>query len=107
MADSTPLIIKNRTIVADDWTVLRLNAGDTVDNVDVGHGKVIVPLMVWQAQQAKLRRRSGRGIWLTLVSELVFCGDQVPDFQLDRIRSDDPPPPCSMRRSIASLRVGA
>lgn len=80
MADSTPLIIKNRTIVADDWTVLRLNAGDTVDNVDVGHGKVIVPLMVWQAQQAKLRRRSGRGVWLACDESLDVLRNDLEQF---------------------------
>lgn len=58
------MIIKNREVVQDDWTVLRLNAGDTAQTVDVPAGKVIVPLKVWQAQADALNARADLGVWL-------------------------------------------
>lgn len=80
MADATPLIIKNRILVADDWTVLRLNEGDTADNINVPDGKVIVPLIVWQAQQAKLRRRPDRGVWLACDESLDILRNDLDQF---------------------------
>lgn len=58
------MIIKNKTIVEDDWRVLRLSAGDTPESVVVPEGKVIVPLKVWQAQRAVLQNRAEPGVWL-------------------------------------------
>jgi uncharacterized protein (DUF934 family) len=61
-------IIKNRTVVSDDWTVLRLpeNEGQEInpEAVPVPDGKVIVPLSVWKAQRAKLQGRADLGVWL-------------------------------------------
>jgi uncharacterized protein (DUF934 family) len=57
-------IIKNRTVVADDWTVLRLNEGEAPESTEVPAGKVIVPLKVWQAQRGKLQGRADLGVWL-------------------------------------------
>ncbi len=59
------MIIKNKAIVADDWTVLRLQEQETPENVIVAAGKVIVPLQVWQAQRAALQDRKEIGVWLT------------------------------------------
>jgi hypothetical protein len=60
-------IIKNRTVVADDWTVLRLHEGDapaiSPDSIEVPVGKVIVPLTVWQAQREKLQGRAYLGVF--------------------------------------------
>ncbi|WP_350133547.1 DUF934 domain-containing protein [Nitrosomonas sp.] len=58
------MIIKNKAIVADDWTVLRLQEQETPENVIVAAGKVIVPLQVWQAQRAALQDRKEIGVWL-------------------------------------------
>jgi uncharacterized protein (DUF934 family) len=58
------MIIKNKTIVADDWSVLRLAETDTPESVVVPAGKVIVPLKVWQAQRAALQARAELGVWL-------------------------------------------
>ena len=58
------MIIKNKTIVADDWTVLRLQEQESVENVTVAAGKVIVPLKVWQAQRETLQQRKDIGVWL-------------------------------------------
>jgi uncharacterized protein (DUF934 family) len=57
-------IIKNKTIVNDEWQVLRLAESDTPESVVVPNGKVIVPLKVWQAQRESLQSRSDLGVWL-------------------------------------------
>jgi len=58
------MIIKNNTVVADDWRILRLNEQDAPDSVSVPSGKVIVPLKVWQAQRDTLKTRAELGVWL-------------------------------------------
>ncbi len=58
------MIIKNKTIVDDDWSVLRLKENDTPESVIVPSGKVIAPLKVWQAQRDKLQQRADLGVWL-------------------------------------------
>ena len=58
------MIIKNKTIAEDDWTVFRLAEHDTPEGVTVPPGKVIVPLKVWQAQRDALQARTGLGVWL-------------------------------------------
>jgi uncharacterized protein (DUF934 family) len=57
-------IIKDRKVVNDDWTVLRLTEGDTAETIAVPAGKVILPLPVWQAQRATLQSRSDIGVWI-------------------------------------------
>lgn len=57
-------IIKDKAVVTDDWTVLKLNEGDTPEAVTVPAGKTIVPLKVWQAQRAALKSRSDIGVWI-------------------------------------------
>jgi uncharacterized protein (DUF934 family) len=58
------MIIKDKTVMEDDWLVLRLAEGETAENVPVPAGKVIVPLKVWQAQRATLQSRAELGVWL-------------------------------------------
>lgn len=58
------MVIKNKTIANDDWSVLRLGENDTAEGVVVASGKVIVPLKVWQAQRATLQHRAELGVWL-------------------------------------------
>jgi uncharacterized protein (DUF934 family) len=57
-------IIKNRAVVDDDWSVLRLEEGEAADAVVVPEGKVIVPLAVWQAQRGQLAARAQLGVWI-------------------------------------------
>ena len=57
-------IIRNRQVVADDWTVLPLTEGDDAATMAVPPGRMIVPLAVWQAQQATLASRTDIGVWL-------------------------------------------
>ena len=80
MVDSNRLMIKNKTVINDDWTVLRLQPGERADNVDIGHGKVIVPLEVWQKQQTTLRRRSPLGVWLACDTPLQGLEHDIKHF---------------------------
>lgn len=57
-------IIKNRTVISDDWNVLRLGEGEAPETVAVPEGKIIVPLAVWQAQRGVLEARSEIAVWL-------------------------------------------
>jgi len=57
-------IIKDGTIVADDWIVLRLNEDQHAEIIDVPSGNIIVPLPVWLAQRAALAERGNVGVWL-------------------------------------------
>lgn len=58
------MIIKNKAVVSDDWTILRLSENETPESVIVPASKIIVPLKVWQAQRATLQNRAELGVWL-------------------------------------------
>jgi uncharacterized protein (DUF934 family) len=64
MLDHHPHIIKGRAVVADDWSVLRLDEGQAAENAVVPEGKVIVPLAVWQLQREALAARADVGVWI-------------------------------------------
>lgn len=74
------MIIKNKTIVDDDWSVLRLGENDTPESVAVPAGKVIVPLNVWRAQRATLQQRADRGVWLATDEHAEDLQDDVEKF---------------------------
>jgi uncharacterized protein (DUF934 family) len=62
-------IVKNRDIVADDWKVLTLAAGESPAAAKLPHGPVLVPLAVWRARKEDLVRREWEhghalGVWL-------------------------------------------
>ena len=58
------MIIKNKAVVSDDWTILRLSENETPESITVPAGKIMVPLKVWQAQRTKLEDRAELGVWL-------------------------------------------
>jgi uncharacterized protein (DUF934 family) len=64
MLEAHKQIIKGRSVVDDDWSVLRLEDGQTADAVGIPEGKVIVPLAVWQAQRESLAARPELGVWI-------------------------------------------
>ena len=64
MLELHPQIIKDKAIVADDWSVLRLDETESPDTVVVPDGKIIVPLLVWQAQREQLASRAEIGVWI-------------------------------------------
>jgi uncharacterized protein (DUF934 family) len=56
-----PLLIKDRAVIEDRWTLLR----DAASLADVPIGTpVIVPLALWQAQHDVLAGRNAVGVWL-------------------------------------------
>jgi uncharacterized protein (DUF934 family) len=56
-----PRLIKDRTLVADRWQLLR----DAMTNADVpACSAVIVPLALWRAERAALLARGDAGLWL-------------------------------------------
>jgi uncharacterized protein (DUF934 family) len=57
-------IIKGREVVADDWSVLRLEGEATPETIDVPAGKIIVPLAIWLAQKDTLSGRADIGVWI-------------------------------------------
>ncbi|MBB5200562.1 DUF934 domain-containing protein [Glaciimonas immobilis] len=78
----TTNIIKNRSVVADDWTVLRLAADDTPETVEIPAGKVIVPFTVWEAQRATLEGRAQLGVWLASNARPEALKDDLDHFAL-------------------------
>ena len=77
-------IIKGREVVADDWTVLRLDEGETPESVEVPDGKIIVPLAVWEAQRATLAARAGQngtlGLWFASDEQAQSVKDELGKF---------------------------
>lgn len=57
-------VIKNKTVVNDEWSVLRLHEGEAADSINVPQDKVLVPLPVWNCQYDTLSPRAGLGLWL-------------------------------------------
>ena len=64
MLELHPQIIKDKVILADDWSVLRLDETESPDTVVVPDGKIIVPVLVWQAQREQLIGRAEIGVWI-------------------------------------------
>ncbi|MDR1311272.1 MAG: DUF934 domain-containing protein [Burkholderiaceae bacterium] len=64
MSRTTAKIIRNNTIVRDNWLVLRPEKEVAPERVAVPKGKVVVPLGVWKAQRQILHKRSDIGVWL-------------------------------------------
>ncbi len=73
-------IIKNKAVVADDTSVLRLKEGDTADSIKVPAGKVIVPLPVWNCQFEALRGRMELGLWLAGFERIEDIPDDIHRF---------------------------
>ncbi|MFA6970577.1 MAG: DUF934 domain-containing protein [Gallionella sp.] len=76
------MIIKNKAIVQDDWTVLRLADTDTAQSVVVASGKIIVPLSVWLAQREALSQRADLGVWLDSSDRPETLQDDVEKFSV-------------------------
>ncbi|AMP16501.1 hypothetical protein CPter291_4274 [Collimonas pratensis] len=79
---STNEIIKNRAVVSDDWSVLRLQEGETAESVSIPAGKVIVPFSVWQAQRAQLQDRTPIGVWLSSDAQADVLKEDLAHFDV-------------------------
>jgi uncharacterized protein (DUF934 family) len=78
-------IIKNRKIVDDNWTVLKLAANETPETVKLPAGPVLVPLSVWQARREDLIRREWDhgdpyGVWLGPTDDAASVAAHLDDF---------------------------
>ena len=88
------LIIKNRSVVEDDWTVLRFEAApegaepppqQDPASFAVPAGKVIVPLTVWLAQRDALGARAAAGeigVWIASDERADALKGQLDQFAL-------------------------
>lgn len=79
-------IIKDKAIVTDDWSVLRLAEGETPDAVEVPAGKVIVPLQVWLLQRESLLKRQQQqqnlAVWFGSDEQARELKEDIPLFTL-------------------------
>jgi uncharacterized protein (DUF934 family) len=75
-------IIKDRTVIKDDWEVLHLSEEDTADSVPVPAGKIIVPLKVWQHQREQLLTRKDLGVWFSSNEQAKELVKDIHHFQL-------------------------
>lgn len=75
-------IIKNRQVVSDDWAVLALAEGENAVDVVIPATRVIVPLSVWQAQQAALVGRENVGVWLDASERPEALKDDLDKLQV-------------------------
>lgn len=64
-------IIKNKSIVEDDWIVLRLDEQQSAENISIPDGKIVVPLSIWLKQREALLKRAEIGVW--------FASDERPE----------------------------
>lgn len=83
MAESGKFVIKNRSVVADTWTLLTLAEGETAETVAIPAGDVIVPLGVWQARKAALVAGGQRiAVWLAPDEGPEAIADDLPRLRL-------------------------
>ena len=77
-----PNIIKDKAIVSDDWTLLKLAEGESPESAVIPSGKQIVPLKVWLAQQSHLSARSDIGVWIASDERSEELGEAVSTLPL-------------------------
>lgn len=80
MVDANRMLIKNHSIISDDWTLLRLGTDESASQIAVANGKVIVPLKVWETQQTTLRERAHLGVWLASDETLQTLAGNLEHF---------------------------
>jgi len=80
MLDRHPQIIKGRAVVDDDWSVLRLDEGQTAETVEIPAGRIIVPLSVWLARRDALAARTELGVWLAPDDSAAVLKDDLQRF---------------------------
>jgi uncharacterized protein (DUF934 family) len=75
-------IIKDKAVVNDDWTVLRLNKEESPETFVVPSGKFLIPLKVWLAQQQTLQDCHPLGIWLGSDENPAALKDVITKFSV-------------------------
>jgi uncharacterized protein (DUF934 family) len=77
-----PKIIKDKAIVSDDWSLLKLTDDVAPESAVIPTGKQIVPLKVWLAQQSHLAARSDIGVWFASDERAEDLGTAVTTLPL-------------------------
>lgn len=78
-------LIKNRDIVANDWTVLVLEDGEDPAAAKLPFGNVLVPLSVWKARRWDLVQRELNGaghrlgVWLSPKDDVAEIAADLAD----------------------------
>lgn len=75
-----PKLIKDGSIVDNEWQLLDKQAAD--ETVEVPAGKVIVHLNVWKSQREQLSQRSDVGVWLESDQNAEELGNDAIDLPL-------------------------
>ena len=99
-------IIKNNTVVANDWTIITLAAGQQPEDVKLPHGNVLVPLSVWRLRKWDLINRAWEhnnklGVWLSPQEDPSNLVSELDD--LDTVGVHFPVPGDGRGYSIATL----
>lgn len=84
-------LIKHGAIVADDWKVFILVAGEAPEAAKLPAGNVLVPLSVWRARGLELVLRSWDqglllGVWLAPHDDVLDIADDLADLSVIGIR---------------------
>lgn len=77
-------IIKNNAVVANDWTIITLAAGEAPEAVKLPHGNVLVPLSVWRLRKWDLIDRAWEhnnklGVWLSPQEDPADLATELED----------------------------
>ena len=82
-----PDIIKQKSVIEDDWKVLRLAENETPQTVRLPVGPLLVPVAVWRARRAELIAReyehgSPLGVWLAADEGPETIAADLDDFSV-------------------------
>lgn len=99
-------IINNKAVVANDWTLITLAAGELPEDVKLPHGNVLVPLSVWRLRKWDLIERAWEhnnklGVWLSPQEAPSDLASELDD--LDTVGVHFPVPGDGRGYSIATL----
>lgn len=79
-------IIKDKSIIQDDWSVLRLSETETPDAVEVPVGKTLIPLKVWLLQKEallpRLKANKDLAIWFSSDEQAKDLKEDIALFDL-------------------------
>lgn len=86
-------LVKNGSVVKDEWKTLVLGEGDSPESVRLPVGPVLVPVSVWRARRAELIHREYEhgwplGVWLAAHEDAAEIARDVDDFTVIAVAFD-------------------
>ncbi|HEX7811005.1 MAG TPA: DUF934 domain-containing protein, partial [Burkholderiales bacterium] len=75
-------IIRNDSVVVDDWQVLRPSAEAPLALDALPDGRIVVPFAFWLEHAAELAGRGDVGVWLAGNEEPAPLAPWLPDLKL-------------------------